>query len=109
MPIAGRITATKVDPRLLICIGFLGTAFTLQRLTVVNLQIDFHTIVVLRMTQVLFMPFIFIPISTLNYVGVPREKNNQVSDFPISRGIWEAVSEPRCSALSSRARIRFIR
>ena len=25
------------------------------------------------------MPFIFIPISTLNYVGVPREKNNQVS------------------------------
>src|SRR5215471_6170292 len=33
----------------------------------------------LRMAQVLFMPFIFIPISTLNYVGVPREKNNQVS------------------------------
>jgi DHA2 family multidrug resistance protein len=25
------------------------------------------------------LPFIFIPISTLNYVGVPREKNNQVS------------------------------
>ena len=79
MPIAGRITATKVDPRLLICIGFLGTAFTLHRLTIVNLQIDFRTIVILRMTQVLFMPLIFIPISTLNYVGVPREKNNQVS------------------------------
>ena len=28
---------------------------------------------------VVFMPFIFIPISTLNYIGVPREKNNQVS------------------------------
>ena len=26
-----------------------------------------------------FMPLIFMPISTLNYVGVPREKNNQVS------------------------------
>ena len=79
MPVAGRITATKVDPRLLISIGFLGTAFTLHRLTIVNLQIDFHTIVILRMTQVLFMPLIFVPISTLNYVGVPREKNNQVS------------------------------
>jgi DHA2 family multidrug resistance protein len=79
MPIAGRITATKVDPRLLIAIGFLGTAITLHRLTIVNLQIDFRTIVILRMTQVLFMPLIFIPISTLNYVGVPREKNNQVS------------------------------
>ncbi len=27
----------------------------------------------------MFLPLIFIPISTLNYVGVPREKNNQVS------------------------------
>ncbi len=79
MPIAGRITATKVDPRLLISIGFLGTAFMLYRLTIVNLLIDFHTIMYLRMAQVMFMPFIFIPISTLNYVGVPREKNNQVS------------------------------
>jgi MFS transporter, DHA2 family, multidrug resistance protein len=79
MPIAGRITASKVDPRLLISIGFLGTAITLHRLTIVNLQIDFRTIVILRMTQVVFMPLIFIPISTLNYVGVPRQKNNQVS------------------------------
>ena len=79
MPIAGRITASKIDPRLLISIGFLGTALTLHRLTIVNLQIDFRTIVILRMTQVIFMPLIFIPISTLNYVGVPREKNNQVS------------------------------
>lgn len=79
MPIAGRLTATKVDPRLLISIGFLGTAWSLHRMTVINLQIDFYTIVLLRVTQVLFMPLIFIPISTLNYVGVPREKNNQVS------------------------------
>ncbi|MGA2132800.1 MAG: DHA2 family efflux MFS transporter permease subunit [Bryobacteraceae bacterium] len=79
MPIAGRITATKVDPRMLISIGFLGTAIMLYRLTIVSLQIDFHTIMYLRMAQVVFMPFIFIPISTLNYVGVPREKNNQVS------------------------------
>jgi len=79
MPIAGRITASKVDPRLLISFGFLGTAFMLHRLTIVNLGIDFRTIMFLRMAQVVFMPFIFIPISTLNYVGVPREKNNQVS------------------------------
>ena len=79
MPVAGRLTASRLDPRLLISVGFLGTAFMLHRLTVVNLQIDFHTIVFLRMAQVLFLPLIFIPITTLNYVGVPREKNNQVS------------------------------
>jgi DHA2 family multidrug resistance protein len=48
-------------------------------MTNIYLQIDFRTIVYLRMFQVIFMPLIFIPISTLNYVGVPREKNNQVS------------------------------
>jgi DHA2 family multidrug resistance protein len=79
MPVAGRLTATKIDPRLLIAVGFLGTAWTLHLMTIIYLQIDFTTIVILRMIQVIFMPLIFIPISTLNYVGVPREKNNQVS------------------------------
>src|SRR5581483_8423319 len=79
MPIAGMITSTKVDPRLLICLGFLGTASSLYHMTIINLQIPFSTIVMLRMEQVVFMPLIFIPISTLNYIGVPREKNNQVS------------------------------
>ena len=79
MPVAGWAVSTRIDPRLLISVGFLGTAFSLYRMTIVDLQIDFHTIVFLRMAQVVFMPLIFIPISTLNYVGVPREKNNQVS------------------------------
>ncbi len=79
MPVAGRLTSSKIDPRLLICIGFLGTAFALRLMTNIYLQIDFTTIVLLRCFQVIFMPLIFIPISTLNYVGVPREKNNQVS------------------------------
>ena len=79
MIVAGRLVGTKIDPRLLICIGFLGTAFALRLMTNIYLQIDFMTIVLLRCFQVIFMPLIFIPISTLNYVGVPREKNNQVS------------------------------
>ncbi len=79
MPIAGILTSRKIDPRLLIAIGFLGTSISLHMMTVIYLQIDFRSIVLLRMFQVLFMPLIFIPISTLNYIGVPREKSNQVS------------------------------
>ncbi len=79
MPVAGWLTATKVDPRILVAVGFLGTSITLRMMTTIYLQIDFQTIVLLRMVQVIFMPLIFIPISTLNYIGVPREKNNQVS------------------------------
>lgn len=79
MPIAGRLVSTKIDPRFLVMFGFLGTAITLHLMTIIDLQIAFSTIVILRMIQVMFLPFIFVPISTLNYVGVPREKNNQVS------------------------------
>jgi len=79
MPVAGFLVSTKIDPRLLVSIGFLGTAVTLHSMTIINLQMDFRTIVLLRMTQVVFMPLIFVPVSTLNYIGVPREKNNQVS------------------------------
>jgi len=83
---------------LLISIGFLGTALTLHRFTIINLQIDFHAIVMLRAAQVLFLPLIFIPISTLNYVGVPREKNNQVSGLSnfarnLRRQHWNIVAD----------------
>ncbi len=38
------------------------------------------------------MPFIFIPISTLNYIGVPREKSNQVSGLSnFSRNIGGSI------------------
>ena len=33
------------------------------------------------MLQVIALPFIFIPISTLNYVGVPATKSNQISSL----------------------------
>ena len=79
MPIVGRLTGTRIDPRLLVSIGFLGLSLSLHRFTSINPQMDFRTIMFLRMQQVLFMPLIFVPISTLNYIGVPREKNNQVS------------------------------
>jgi DHA2 family multidrug resistance protein len=92
MPVAGRLTATKIDPRLLVAIGFLGTSITLHLMTIIYLGIDFHTIVMLRMIQVVFMPLIFVPISTLNYVGVPREKNNQVSGLSnFARNIGGAI------------------
>ena len=92
MPVAGRLTATKMDPRLLIALGFLGTSISLHMMTIIYLQIDFHTLVLLRMFQVIFLPLIFVPISTLNYVGVPREKNNQVSGLSnFARNIGGAI------------------
>jgi MFS transporter, DHA2 family, multidrug resistance protein len=103
MPVAGRLTATKIDPRLLIAIGFLGTSVTFHLMTTIYLQIDFRTIVILRMIQVIFMPLIFVPISMLNYVGVPREKNNQISGLSnFARNIGGAIGTSLLSTFLAR-------
>ena len=65
MPVAGFLVSTKIDPRLLVSIGFLGTAITLYGMTVINLQIPFQTMVRLRMVQVIFMPLISFPSARL--------------------------------------------
>ncbi len=103
MPVAGRLTATKIDPRVLVATGFLGTSITLHLMTTIYLGIDFRTIVILRMIQVVFMPLIFVPISTLNYLGVPREKNNQVSGLSnFARNIGGAIGTSLLSTFLAR-------
>ncbi len=78
MAIAGR-TLGKGDPRLMVMLGYLSVAAGLYNLTRLDLYSSFGTVTVWRMLQVIGLPFIFIPISTLNYVGVPRDKSNQIS------------------------------
>ncbi|HEX4167456.1 MAG TPA: DHA2 family efflux MFS transporter permease subunit [Bryobacteraceae bacterium] len=103
MPIAGRLTASKIDPRFLVALGFLGTSITLHVMTVIYLQINFSSIVLLRMSQVMFLPLIFVPISTLNYIGVPREKNNQVSGLSnFARNIGGAMGTSLLSTFLAR-------
>jgi len=79
MPIAGALIS-RIDPRVMIAIGFLGTALALRFMaTHLSLQMDFRTAFLLRTFQAAGLAFIFLPSSTLVYVGIPREKNNQVS------------------------------
>ncbi len=77
-PVAGYLS-TKLDPRYMIAFGFAMTAISLHHITNLSLAVDFRTMVFWRMYQVSGLAFIFIPISILSYVGVPLEKNNQVS------------------------------
>jgi MFS transporter, DHA2 family, multidrug resistance protein len=78
MPIVGQLVS-KVDPRKLIAFGFAATALALYHMTSINLQIDFHTAMMYRIYQTLGLAFIFIPINTLSYVGIPQHKSNQVA------------------------------
>jgi DHA2 family multidrug resistance protein len=80
MFVAGRLIG-KMDPRVLVCIGYTATALGLYNLTRLSLDTSFTTIMDWRMLQVIGLPLVFIPISTLNYVGVPTNKMNQISSL----------------------------
>jgi DHA2 family multidrug resistance protein len=77
-PIAGYI-GQKVDPRLMITIGFTLLTIGIWRIGDLNLGISFWNAASWRVVMVLGMPFLFVPISVMSYVGVPQEKNNEVS------------------------------
>ncbi len=77
-PIVGFI-GQKVDPRLMITIGFCLLTFGIWRIGDLSPSITFWDAASWRVIMVLGMPFTFVPISVMSYVGVPQEKNNEVS------------------------------
>ncbi len=77
-PVAGAL-APKFDPRVLVACGFTITTFGLYRMTGLNLNVPFGMAVSWRVVIALGLPFLFIPINTLCYAGIPQEKYNEVS------------------------------
>ncbi len=77
-PIAGFL-GQKLDPRLMITIGFSLLTLGIWRIGDLYLGITFWDAASWRVVMVLGMPFLFVPISVMSYVGVPQEKNNEVS------------------------------
>ncbi len=79
MPLAGAITGRLVQPKWLILIGLAGTGWALYSGAWLDLDISFWNIAMLRLTQVVWLPFVFIPLSAVSYVGVPPNRTNDAS------------------------------
>jgi DHA2 family multidrug resistance protein len=79
LPFVGRLV-TRVDARFLVAFGFLSlSAALLYMARKIDLQMDFGTATGLRCLQMVGVAFLFVPIQTISYSGVPPQKNNQVS------------------------------
>jgi DHA2 family multidrug resistance protein len=78
LPIVGWLLG-KMDGRWLIAFGFAASAIALYHMTNIYPGISFRTAMMMRIYQSIGLAFLFIPITTASYVGVPHEKNNQVS------------------------------
>ena len=79
MPITGRLT-TKIQARYLIAAGWLCLAVGLiYSAHQTDLYISFRFATWLRITHVVGIGFLFVPITAAGYIGIPPEKGNSVS------------------------------
>jgi MFS transporter, DHA2 family, multidrug resistance protein len=79
MPIMGKLT-TKVQARYLIALGWFLLSIAMYYSTKrIDLLISFKAAVWLRITQVIGLGFLFVPITLVAYIGIPPEKNNNVA------------------------------
>jgi DHA2 family multidrug resistance protein len=78
MPLAG-ISASRIDPRLVIGAAFLIQGFALWNMSHLDTDMDFRSAALARMYQSLGLPFLFVPITTIAYVGLRPEESNQAS------------------------------
>jgi DHA2 family multidrug resistance protein len=103
MAVAGR-TLGKFDPRLMVAMGYAATAAGIYNLTRLDLNTAFSTVTIWRMIQVIGLPFVFIPISTLNYVGVPADKTNQIASLSnFARNLGGSMGTALLTTLISRS------
>jgi len=78
MPIVGVLT-NRVDVRYLIGFGFLMQVWAFSAMSHFSTGIAFYNAAYVRAIQAAGLPFLFIPVSTVAYVGLRPEENNQAS------------------------------
>jgi DHA2 family multidrug resistance protein len=79
MPVSGMVTGRLIQPRVLVFVAFAGTALAMYYTTTLNLNADFWELSRSRMLQAMWLPFLFIPLSSASLVGIPPARNGDAS------------------------------
>ncbi len=78
MPVVGALVS-RVDVRKLIAVGLLIGAAALFMFSMINLQVDYWTMALIRVVQAIGLAFLFIPINTAAFYGMPMIKSSSAS------------------------------
>ena len=78
MPVAG-ILSSKVDARYLVGFSFIMQAIAFWNFTFLDTQLSFGSVAAARAFQAFSLPFLFVPITSIAYVGLKPEQSNQAS------------------------------
>jgi MFS transporter, DHA2 family, multidrug resistance protein len=79
MPVAGIVTGRVFQPKWLVMMSLAGTGVALLHSAGLDLNISFQDVSLSRLYQVIWLPFLFIPLSTVQFIGIPPEENNNAS------------------------------
>ena len=91
MPISGRLVS-KIQARYLIAVGM--ALCSIGMLTTMGLtpQTNYSTFVFMRILQVIGLPFLFIPTSTLAFAKISKEKSSKASAiFAMARNLGGSI------------------
>jgi len=78
MPVVGKLV-NKVQPCYLIALGMLLVSIGMWLTAFLTPQTDYQTFVMMRIAQVIGLPFLFIPSSTMAFADIPPEKSSKAS------------------------------
>ncbi len=91
MPISGVLTS-RVDARFLIGFAFLIQALALWNFSHLDTSMSFQNVAVARMYQSVGIPFLFVPLQSVAYVGLAPTESNQASALMnVSRNLGGTV------------------
>ena len=91
MPISGRLVS-KIQARYLIATGMALLTIGLWYTMHFTPQSTYGNFVTMRILQVIGLPFLFIPISTLAFMAIPKEKSSKASAiYALSRNMGGSI------------------
>ena len=91
MPVSGKLVS-KIQARYMIAVGLSLTAMGMFYTSTLSPATDYEHFVWMRIFQVIGLPFLFIPISTLAFAKIPKEKNNKASAlYALARNLGGSV------------------
>ena len=102
MPLAG-ILSSYVQPRVMMGVAFAVEAIAMWNMTHFDTTVTFGDIAIARMWQGAPIPFLFVPLISAAYVGLPGEKTNRASAMiSVGRNIGGSVGISLVQALLAR-------
>ena len=79
MPLVGKLLSKNLEPRWMLMFGLIVSAVGLFQMAGFNLQVDIGTAIRARMVQSIGLAFLFVPLNTLAFSRLPKEKANSAT------------------------------